>query len=127
MQVPGPDDVPRRRRAPAVLAGFALSIALGLALAGAAGRLRGLPPPSAAPAVAVGEGVASEGAQPGEGASAPAVAPAGVAVAAQGVVAPAKPVSRFSAITVRLGRNQTLAQALLKLDLTVGQVNAVVA
>ncbi len=41
--------------------------------------------------------------------------------------APARPPTRFSAITVRLGRNQTLAQALLKLDLTVGQVNAVVA
>jgi murein DD-endopeptidase MepM/ murein hydrolase activator NlpD len=127
MQVPGPDDAPRRRRAPAVLAGFALSIALGLALAGAAGRLRGLPPPSAKEAT---EGPAplaqpADGAAPQESAAAPGTtAPAALVPAP---AAPAKPVSRFSAITVRLGRNQTLAQALFKLDLTVSQVNAVVA
>jgi murein DD-endopeptidase MepM/ murein hydrolase activator NlpD len=103
MQVPGPDDAPRRR-VPALLAGLALTTALGLALMGAAGRLRAVPPPAAAEVT------------PPSGATVTVVAPA-----------PPRPATRFSAITVRLGRNQTLAQALLKLDLTMGQVNAVVA
>ncbi|HET8734665.1 MAG TPA: M23 family metallopeptidase, partial [Anaeromyxobacteraceae bacterium] len=132
MQVPGPDDDAPRRRAPAVLAGFALSIALGLALAGAAGRLRGLPStPPATPSPAAGApGEVQLAGDAAAVAPQPAQAPAALAAPAAGIAAapaPSKPISRFSAITVRLGRNQTLAQALLKLDLTVSQVNAVVA
>lgn len=106
MQVPGPDDAPRRRRAPALIAGLGFLALLAVALAGAAGRLRTIPA-AEVPAVAAAP------------ASAPAVAAA--------PPAPEKRAERFSAITVRLGRNQTLAQALRGLDLTVGQVNAVVA
>jgi murein DD-endopeptidase MepM/ murein hydrolase activator NlpD len=98
-----PDDAPRRRRAPAVLAGLGFLAILGVALAGAAGRLRAAPeaPVAAAPAVA----------------ETPSDQPA---------IRPASPPERFSAITIRLERNQTLAQALVKLELPIAEVKAVV-
>src|SRR5690242_10492796 len=97
-----PDDAPRRRRAPALLAGLAFLAILGVALAGAAGRLRAVPPPvpvAAAPA------------------STPPHAPA---------IAPAPPPERLASVTSRLTRNQTLAQALVKLDVGMADVKAVV-
>lgn len=105
--IPRPADVPRRR-APAVIAGLGFLAILGVALAGAAGRLRTVPPP---PPIA---------SAPSEG---PSLRPAPEAPA----VRPAPPPEKFSAVTVRLGRNQTLAQALVKLDLPMPEVNAVVA
>ncbi len=93
------DDVPRRGLAPA-LAGIAFVAILGVALAGAAGRLRAVPPPDAASA-----------AQPHPADSAPALRP--------------EP-ERFTATTARLARNQTLAQALFRLDVDREDVQAVV-
>src|SRR5690242_17162818 len=103
------DDVPRRRRAPALLAAFGFIAILSVALAGAAGRLRAVPAPEPSAAVAT---------------AAPEVAPTPADAPA---MRPAPPPTRFSAITVRLGRNQTLAQALVKLELPVAEVKAVVA
>ncbi|BDG06124.1 peptidoglycan DD-metalloendopeptidase family protein [Anaeromyxobacter oryzae] len=103
-----PDDVPRRR-APVIIAGLGFLAILGVALAGAAGRLRaGSTPAETAPAVA----------------AAPLVAPTPASAPA---MRPAPPPEKFSAITVRLGRNQTVAQALMKLELPVAEVKAVVA
>jgi murein DD-endopeptidase MepM/ murein hydrolase activator NlpD len=98
-------DAPRRRRTPAVLAGLAFLALLAVALAGAAGRLRALPAP------------ASIAAAPAESPDAtPSPSPA---------LAPA-PAKRFSAVTVRIAPNQTLAHALAKLNVGMEQVNAVV-
>ncbi|HTN53451.1 MAG TPA: M23 family metallopeptidase [Anaeromyxobacter sp.] len=98
-----PDDAPRRRRAPALLAGLAFLALLGLGLAGAAGRLAVLP--SAAPPP-------------------PALALAGLPPPPP---PPAPPPERFRAVTVRLARNQTLAQALARLDLAAADAKAVIA
>jgi murein DD-endopeptidase MepM/ murein hydrolase activator NlpD len=107
MPVPRSDDAPRRRRTPAVIAGVGFLAILCAALAGAAGRLRAIPadeaPAPAPPRVA--------------DATMPAAAP---------TMIPSPPNTRTSAVTVRLGRNQTLAQALVKLDLDMPRVNAVV-
>jgi murein DD-endopeptidase MepM/ murein hydrolase activator NlpD len=94
------DDLPRRSRVP-LLAGLGFLTILAVALAGASGHVRMLaaPVPAAAPAAA-------------EQASAPTVAPA--------------PPERFLAVTSRLGRNQTLAQALFNLDVEGAEVRAVV-
>ncbi len=100
-------DHPRRSRAVAVVAGLAFVAVLAVALAGASGRLRSVPDPAGAPALAASEPAAAT----------PAVAPA--------VAAP--PAERFTAVTSRLARNQTLAQALFKLDLDGADVKAVVA
>lgn len=108
MSHPTPDDVPRRRRAPVLLAGLGFLAILAVALAGAAGRLRAAPAPETPPASAATAPVAPT----------PANAPA---------MRPAPAPERYSAITVRLGRNQTLAQALVKLDLPIAEVKAVVA
>ncbi|MGC3997013.1 MAG: M23 family metallopeptidase [Anaeromyxobacter sp.] len=97
-----PDDLPSRRRLPALLAGLGFLSLLAIALAGAAGRLRTVPE---AP---------------------PAVAAAPQPPVPEAVIAAAPPPERFSAVTVRLGRNQTLAQALVKLDLPMDRVNGVV-
>jgi murein DD-endopeptidase MepM/ murein hydrolase activator NlpD len=102
-----PDDAPRRRRAPALLAALGFLTILSVALAGAAGRLRSAPPP-ATPVAEVA-------------AATPAVAPTAPALL------PAPPPARFRAVTVRLARNQTLAQALVRLDLGMAEVKAVVA
>ncbi len=88
---------PHRSRAPAVAAGLGFAAILAVALAGAAGHLRAVPPPALAGA-------------PPAAASAPV---------------PAPPV-RFTAVTARLARDQTLAQALFKLDLEGAEVKAVV-
>lgn len=94
------DDLPRRSRVP-LLAGLGFLTILAVALAGASGHVRMLaaPVPAAVPAAA-------------EQASAPTVAPT--------------PPERFLAVTSRLGRNQTLAQALFNLDVDGAEVRAVV-
>jgi murein DD-endopeptidase MepM/ murein hydrolase activator NlpD len=92
---------PRRNRTAAVAAGLGFIVILGVAAAGAAGRLRTVQVPVDAAA------------------SAPA--PADPAPAA-----PARPPERYTAVTARLGANQTLAQALFKLDLDGTDVRAVV-
>jgi murein DD-endopeptidase MepM/ murein hydrolase activator NlpD len=94
------DDLPRRSRVP-LLAGLGFLTILAVALAGASGHVRMLaaPVPATVPAAP-------------EQASAPTVAPA--------------PPERFLAVTSRLGRNQTLAQALFNLDVDGAEVRAVV-
>jgi murein DD-endopeptidase MepM/ murein hydrolase activator NlpD len=95
-------DVPRRSRTLPVLAGLGAIAILAVAIAGAVGRVRAVPViPADAPATAV-----AAAPEP------PAMAPA--------------PPERVVAVTSRLARNQTLAQALFKLDLDGGQVRAVV-
>jgi len=95
------DAPPRRSRVPAALAGLGFLAVLGLALAGASGRVLTIRPPLAeSPAVA-------------------APAPA--------ALVPAPPPERFTAVTSRLGRDQTVAQALFKLDVSAADVQAVVA
>jgi murein DD-endopeptidase MepM/ murein hydrolase activator NlpD len=91
-----PDDAPRRSPLP-LLSAIAFAAILTVAVAGAAGRLRAVPPgPDPVAPVA----------------SAPALLPA--------------PAERASAITVRLQRNQTVAAALFKLDLDGNEVKGVV-
>jgi murein DD-endopeptidase MepM/ murein hydrolase activator NlpD len=111
MQVPRFDDVPRRRRFPVLLAGAGFLAILLVALAGATGGLRTVPGTPAAPVAAAPE--------------AAAMLPAPTTA----TLAPHKPTpaERFRAVTVRLARNQTVAQALVKLDVPMAQVNAVVA
>lgn len=99
-------DAPRRSRVPAGLAGLGFTSLLALALAGAAGRLPLLAPPDPV-------------ARP----AAPAVAEAPPAVVA---VAPAPP-ERFAAVVARLGRGQTVGQALARMDVVGADVQAVVA
>jgi murein DD-endopeptidase MepM/ murein hydrolase activator NlpD len=95
-------DAPRRSRVPVLLAGVGFVSILAVALAGASGRMSTVHPiPADAPAAA---------------AALPAAAPA---------MQPAPP-ERFTAISARLGRNQTLAQALFKLDVGGSDVRAVV-
>ena len=98
-------DAPKRRRLPAILAAAGFVAVLGLALAGAVGGLQLLPAAPPAP-VAV--------------AAAPAPAPAPIPAALP------KPLQKLTAITIRLARNQTLAQALVKLELPLAKVNAIV-
>src|SRR5690349_2373994 len=98
----GVDDRPRRRRLPAILAGLAFLAILGLAVAGAAGRLR---TPELDGLVTV----------PGPSIDAPAMK-----------AAPQRAVERFKSVAVRLARNQTLNQALYSLRLASDEVSAVV-
>jgi murein DD-endopeptidase MepM/ murein hydrolase activator NlpD len=103
--MPHDPDVPRRSRTLPVLAALGATAILGVALAGAAGRVRTLPViPAGAPAPV--EARATVPPEP------PAIAPV--------------PPERVVAVTSHLGRNQTLAQALFKLDLDGAQVRAVV-
>jgi murein DD-endopeptidase MepM/ murein hydrolase activator NlpD len=95
------NDAPPRSRLPAVLAALGVAALLGIALAGASGRLRTVPTPAEA-----------ELAASSPPASAPALVPA--------------PAERFTSVTSRLGRDQTLAQALFKLDVDGSEVRAVV-
>ncbi|WP_242344842.1 peptidoglycan DD-metalloendopeptidase family protein [Anaeromyxobacter terrae] len=97
------DDLPRRRRLPAVLAGLGFLSILAVALVGAAGRIRAVPP-EANPEIAQAE---------------PAVAPSARA-------APAAEPVRFTTVAVRLQKNQTLNQALFSLRLAAAEVNQVV-
>jgi murein DD-endopeptidase MepM/ murein hydrolase activator NlpD len=96
------DDLPRRRRLPALLAGLGFLAILGVALAGAAGRVEA-PAPQALLAAS----------------------PAGPAADAP-AIAPAHPTARFSSVAVRLARNQTLNQALFGLELAAEEVKAVI-
>jgi len=97
------DDLPRRRRLPAVLAGLGFLAILAIALVGAAGRIRSVP---SEPAAAVAW---AEPAQAPAAGSGPAAAPA-----------------RFTTVAVRLQKNQTLNQALFSLRLAAAEVNEVV-
>jgi murein DD-endopeptidase MepM/ murein hydrolase activator NlpD len=99
--MPHDSDAPRRSRVPVLLAGLGFVSILGLALAGASGRMATFHPvPADVPVAAV------------EVPAAPAIAPV--------------PPERFTAVTARLARNQTLAQALFKLDVDGAEVRAVV-
>jgi murein DD-endopeptidase MepM/ murein hydrolase activator NlpD len=98
--MPHDPDVPRRSRAPVLAAGLGAAAVLAVALAGAAGWVRTLPAPPARAAAA-----------------APAAPPAPV---------PAPPPERVLAVTTRLGRDQTFAQALFKLDVDGADVRAAV-
>jgi murein DD-endopeptidase MepM/ murein hydrolase activator NlpD len=95
-------DAPRRSRVPAALAGLGFLVLLGIAVAGAAGRMRTIQPPPA---------------------------PETAAAVARPDAAPAAPVppDRYTAVTSRLGRDQTVAQALFLLSVDGADVNAVVA
>jgi murein DD-endopeptidase MepM/ murein hydrolase activator NlpD len=94
-------DRPRQSRAVAIASGVGFLVILAVAVAGAAGRLRAVSPTDPAVAVAPPE---------------PTAAPPAVVM----------PPVRFTAVTSRLGRDQTLAQALFKLDLDGADVKAVV-
>jgi murein DD-endopeptidase MepM/ murein hydrolase activator NlpD len=99
--MPHDSDAPRRSRVPVLLAGLGFVSILGLALAGASGRMATFHPvPADVPVVTA------------EVAVAPTIAPA--------------PPERFTAVTARLAPNQTLAQALFKLDVDGQDVRAVV-
>jgi murein DD-endopeptidase MepM/ murein hydrolase activator NlpD len=100
-------DAPKRRRLPALLAATGFLAVLGLAGAGALGALRLFPAPEQPAALAASE-------------PPPAPVPAIIAKLP-------KPIQRLTAVTVRLARNQTLAQALVKLELPMAKVNAIVA
>jgi murein DD-endopeptidase MepM/ murein hydrolase activator NlpD len=92
-------DRPRPSRALPLAAGLGFLSILALAAAGASGRVGSLrlrPAPDAA-------------------VPAPVAAPA-----------PPPPIERFTTVTARLGRDQTVAQALYRLDLDGAEVNAVV-
>ncbi len=102
--MPHDSDAPRRSRVPVLLAGLGFVSILALALAGAAGRIRTIPVvPAGVPASTASE-----------------------ALLAGPALVPAPPPERWVSVTSRLGRNQTLAQALFKLDLDGGEVRAVV-
>jgi len=88
------DDAPRTPRLPVLLASASLLAIVALALGGASGRLRAIPPP-----------------------------PAPVAAAPE---PPAAPPERFTAVTARLARDQTVAAALARLDLAPAEAKAVV-
>ncbi len=90
-------DAPPRSPAPAI-AGLAFVAILAVALAGAVGRLRAVPAGAPDPALTTRGG------------------PALVAA----------PQERFTATTARLARNQTLAQALFRLDVDGADVKAIV-
>jgi murein DD-endopeptidase MepM/ murein hydrolase activator NlpD len=95
-------DRPRQSRAVAIASGVGFLVILAIAVAGAAGRLRAVPPTDPVATAAPPE----------------PSAPPPQAVAA--------PPARFTAVTARLARDQTLAQALFKLDLDGADVKAVV-
>jgi murein DD-endopeptidase MepM/ murein hydrolase activator NlpD len=97
--MPREPDAPRPSRVPVLLAGVGFVSLLALALAGASGRVSTLRP-------------------------VPADAPP--APAEPAAMVPAPPPERFTAVTLRLGRNQTLAQALFALDLDGSEVRGVV-
>ena len=118
MRAARPDDAPRRRRLPAVLSALGFAALLGLGLAGATGRLPSLPFRALPTAVEAGPAIGAPAAEP------PA-AEAAAELAAAAAQAP-PPVERFQAVTVRLARNQTLAQALSKLEVPVAEVSQVV-
>ena len=106
--MPHDPDAPRRSRSLPIAAALGTAAILAVALAGAAGRVRTVPViPAEAPAATPGAPDAV--ATPSEP---PAIAPV--------------PPERVVAVSSRLARNQTLAQALFKLDLDGAQVRAVV-
>jgi murein DD-endopeptidase MepM/ murein hydrolase activator NlpD len=105
-----PDDAPSRTRLPAMLALAGFLAAVGLAAAGAIGLFRLMPAPEpASRLVAVLAPVPP-----------PAVAPT------PAPVAPIAPPERFVSVTTRLARNQTLAQALVRMQLPMVEVNGIV-
>jgi murein DD-endopeptidase MepM/ murein hydrolase activator NlpD len=99
-------DHPRRSRTAPAIAVAGLVAVLAVAAAGASGRLPFPIPGDDAP---------------------PATTPSVATLAAPSVPAiPAPPPARFAAVTARLARNQTVAQALSKLDVGAGEVKAVI-
>jgi murein DD-endopeptidase MepM/ murein hydrolase activator NlpD len=97
-----PDDLPPRSRLPALLAALGFAAILGVAVAGAAGRLTAVPEPLP-----------------------PSATPAEIAAAAPALV-PAAPPARYASVSTRLARNQTLNQALFALQLPAAEVKAVI-
>jgi murein DD-endopeptidase MepM/ murein hydrolase activator NlpD len=95
-----------RSRLAALAAALGFCAILGVAVAGAAGRLRTVPPPG--PVV-----------------NGPAAADAAAAPQPPTLV-PAPPPERYAVTSARLARNQTVSQALVKLDLDLADVKAVV-
>ena len=99
-------DVPRRSRVPAILAGLGFLSLIAVALAGAAGRVRTIPAPPVAALVSI---------------------PAAPAVDSfASASAPATRTERFLSVTARLARDQTVSQALYRLDVTGAEVQAIV-
>lgn len=97
-------DAPRRSRVPVLAAGLGFLTIVVLAVAGAAGEVRTIhPPPADLPA------------------------PPADAAPSHAALVPAPPPERYTAISARLGANQTVAQALFKLDVDGADVRAVVA
>jgi len=94
------DPVPGPRRGPVLFATAGLSAVLTVAFLGALGHLRAAPEPDLASPVAMVPSVASPSLQE-------------------------PPPLRMSVLTVRLGRNQTLGQALSRLELAPGQAQAI--
>jgi murein DD-endopeptidase MepM/ murein hydrolase activator NlpD len=99
--MPLDSDAPRRSRVPALLAGLGFLAVLSVALAGAAGKLRIIPPGT--------DGAAQE-----------------IADAAAPSLAPAPEPERYTAVTSRLRTGDTVAQALLELGVAGTDVRAVV-
>ncbi len=94
------DPVPGPRRGPVLFATAGLSAVLTVAFLGALGHLRAAPEPELGAPVAMVPSVASPS-------------------------HPEPPALRMSILTVRLGRNQTLGQALARLELAPGQAQAI--
>jgi murein DD-endopeptidase MepM/ murein hydrolase activator NlpD len=94
-------DAPRRSRVPAAAAGLGFLSILAIAAAGAAGQLGSVPPP-------------------------PAEAPLAAEAPAPAAAAAAPQPERYTTVVARLGRNQTVAQALFQLDVGGDDVRAVI-
>ena len=99
-------DHPRRSRAAPFAAALGFVAVLAIAAAGAAGQLRTLPAPESLPA--------------------PAAVPVAAAAAPAMPAPPAPPPVRFAAVTARLARNQTVAQALARLDVGAAEAKGVI-
>lgn len=106
-----PDDPPRRRRLPALLAGLGFLTMTGVAAAGALGLFPSLPGQASLREASIASGL---------------VVPPARSVPAPQVVAPPAPVERLQAVTARLQKNQNLAQALARLELPAADVNGIV-
>ncbi len=112
MRAARPDDAPRRRRLPALLAAAASWPSSAWRPPAPPACFRSVPLPPAPRRWRPRSGLAG---------------PAAALAARPPAVAPPAPIERFQvAVTVRMARNQTLAQALLKLRLPMPQVNRIV-
>ena len=121
-----PDDAPAPRRLPALLALAGFLAAVGLAAAGAVGVLRLVPAPEPRSQL-----MARLEPTPPPASSLEPAAPAPAASSEAAATTPTPPASaapaeRLVAVTARLARNQTLAQALVKMQVPIAEVNAIV-